>query len=260
MHRQNAVSSNVSTSSLQVAKDHFRVNVAIPFLENITGALQARYLLYRIVCIMPTCIQIYFRFEDGQSNIVKGTLILPSVVITTPPQQWNEAIKPFFEKYGDEMPSPNTLDSELVLWKQMWYEKWDEKQKVLEEQNYKATGERWKLSASELKRLKTNGVPNSVTSAIVNTNKDMFPNVHYILTLLAVIPVTSCEAERCISSLRHRKSYLRSTMEQDRLTGLALMYIHSHIHVNMDEIVDDFAIMHPRRMRFTNILEDQDQN
>jgi kynurenine formamidase len=127
--------------------------------------------------------------EDGQSDIiVKGTLILPSVVITTQPQQWNEAIKPFFEKYGDEMPSPNTLDSELVLWKQMWYEKWDEKQKVLEEQSYKATGERWKLSASELKRLKTDGV---LTSAIVNTNKD---NVHYILTLLVVIPVTSCEA------------------------------------------------------------------
>lgn len=198
------------------------------------------------------------RFEDGQNEIVKGTLILPSVIITTKPQEWAEAIKPFFKKYGDELPSPNTLDSELVLWKQMWYGKWDERLKSLEEQHYKATGEKWQLSASDLKRLKTEGVPNSISSAIVTTNKDMFPNIHYIFTLLAVIPVTSCEAERCISSLRHLKTYLRSTMEQDRLTALALTYIHSHIPINMEEIVDNFAIMHPRRMKLANILEDKD--
>lgn len=45
MHRQNAVSSNTSASPLEITKDHFRINVAIPFLEEITGALQARYVL-----------------------------------------------------------------------------------------------------------------------------------------------------------------------------------------------------------------------
>lgn len=67
---------------------------------------------------MLACMHL-IRFEDGQNGIVKGTMILPSVVITTEPQEWTEAIKPFFGKYGDELPSPNTHDSELVLWKQM---------------------------------------------------------------------------------------------------------------------------------------------
>ena len=55
----------------------------------------------------------------------------------------------------------------------------------------------------------------------------VFPNVRKMLIRLMVLPVTSCEAERSFSTLRRVKTYLRSTMAQDRLTGLALMNVHS---------------------------------
>ena len=42
-----------------------------------------------------------------------------------------------------------------------------------------------------------------------------------------VLPVTSCEAERSFSALRRIKSYLRTTMKQKRLNGLALLNIHA---------------------------------
>ena len=35
-------------------------------------------------------------------------------------------------------------------------------------------------------------------------------------------------------------------MSEDRLTGLALMHIHSDMDINLDEIIDNFAREHPR--------------
>ena len=51
---------------------------------------------------------------------------------------------------------------------------------------------------------------------------------------------TSSEAERSFSSLRRLKTYLRSTMTQDRLTGLAMLHIHYLRTVLPEEVVDIF--------------------
>ena len=83
-----------------------------------------------------------------------------------------------------------------------------------------------------------------------------FPNVYKVLQLLGTVPVTSCECERCVSVLRRLKTYLRSTMTQKRLNGLALMAVHRNIPIDLERIVDMFARQHPRRLQFINILED----
>uniref|UniRef100_A0A1X7VHV0 HAT C-terminal dimerisation domain-containing protein n=1 Tax=Amphimedon queenslandica TaxID=400682 RepID=A0A1X7VHV0_AMPQE len=71
----------------------------------------------------------------------------------------------------------------------------------------------------------------------------------YMLTetasnILAVLPIATGEAERCISSLRLLATYLRNTMGNEHLTGLALMHIHQDVPVNITDIVDDFAMKH----------------
>ena len=81
-----------------------------------------------------------------------------------------------------------------------------------------------------------------------------FPNVFTILQILATIPVTSCSCERSISCLRYLKNYLRGTMGEERLNGLAIMHAHRNIPLDLDEIIDLFASLHPRRMRMANIL------
>ena len=43
---------------------------------------------------------------------------------------------------------------------------------------------------------------------------DMFPEFSNVVHLLAVIPATSCSAERSFSALRRLKTYIRSTMGQ----------------------------------------------
>ena len=52
---------------------------------------------------------------------------------------------------------------------------------------------------------------------------------------MTVWPLTSCEAERSFSGLRRLKNYMRSTMKEDHLNGLALMMVHHTIPVTVDK-------------------------
>ncbi|XP_069700787.1 52 kDa repressor of the inhibitor of the protein kinase-like [Periplaneta americana] len=78
---------------------------------------------------------------------------------------------------------------------------------------------------------------------------NFYPNIRELLTILCVMPVTTCTAERSFSTLRRVKTYLRSTMNQDKLNGLVLLNIHRNIDVSPDEVIELFARKHPRRLQ-----------
>ena len=74
----------------------------------------------------------------------------------------------------------------------------------------------------------------------------MLPEFAKVLKIYAVLPISSCEAERSFSALRRLKTYLRSSMGQNRLTSLALMHIERNIVNNvlkedMSQLIDTFA-------------------
>jgi len=50
----------------------------------------------------------------------------------------------------------------------------------------------------------------------------------------------SCGCERSFSSLRRLKTYLRNTMGQERLSGIALFNIEKNVEINMEQILTDF--------------------
>ena len=52
-----------------------------------------------------------------------------------------------------------------------------------------------------------------------------FPNAWIPYRILLTIPVTVASGERSFSKLKFIKSYLRSTMSQERLNGLAMLSI-----------------------------------
>ncbi len=83
----------------------------------------------------------------------------------------------------------------------------------------------------------------------------MFTNIHILLPLICTLPVTSSECERSISVLRRLKTYLRSTMGQERMTGLALTHIKYGMELNLDDIINIFAGQHQRRMLFADISQ-----
>ncbi|KAM6572089.1 hypothetical protein CsatA_016169 [Cannabis sativa] len=81
---------------------------------------------------------------------------------------------------------------------------------------------------------------------------DCFPNTIIAYRILLTIPVTVASAERSFSKLKLLKSYLRSTMLQERLNGLALIAIENDVleTVKYEEMVDQFASKSVRRMAF----------
>ena len=88
-----------------------------------------------------------------------------------------------------------------------------------------------------------------------NSLYEMTPEFSKVASILAVIPATSCSAERSFSGLRRLKTYLRSTMGQNRLSSLAIVCIErsygNKVIVNsMDKIINTFGQRHGRKNFF----------
>jgi hypothetical protein len=62
----------------------------------------------------------------------------------------------------------------------------------------------------------------------------LFPHVEKLIRLLLLCPATSCSAERSFSALRRLKTWLRSTMTQQRLNAVAICHTHQDILDNID--------------------------
>jgi hypothetical protein len=58
---------------------------------------------------------------------------------------------------------------------------------------------------------------------------------------MAVFPVTIATGERSFSALKYIKNYLRSTMGEDRLNGLAQLYINRDIPLDYGKVIDEFG-------------------
>ncbi|KAI3811621.1 hypothetical protein L1987_21347 [Smallanthus sonchifolius] len=95
----------------------------------------------------------------------------------------------------------------------------------------------------------------SPIDALNNLNRFcFFPNASIAYRVLLSIPVTVASAERSFSKLKLLKSYLRSTMSQERLNGLAMISIESDTleTMNYEDLIESFASKNARRAsRFT---------
>ena len=80
-------------------------------------------------------------------------------------------------------------------------------------------------------------------------DSDMFPTLRAIFQVALTIPVSSCSCERSFSALRRLHTWLRSTMEQDRLNDLAVIMIERKnlATITKDDIINRFAKLKPRR-------------
>lgn len=79
--------------------------------------------------------------------------------------------------------------------------------------------------------------------------KSSFPDVCTACFLFLTIPVTVASADRSFSKLKLIKNYLRSSMSQDRLTGLAILSIENQNARKLDikELIDLFADQKARK-------------
>ena len=85
---------------------------------------------------------------------------------------------------------------------------------------------------------------------------DMFPGFSNVVYILAVIPTTSCPAERSFSALCRLKTYLHSTLGQQRVSNILLInieraYANSVVNNDMDRIIDIFGRRNGRDSYFS---------
>ena len=99
------------------------------------------------------------------------------------------------EFYCDDLPDADNLSVELHCWQL----KWDGHQ-----------GEK----------------PSDLRQTLAHADCAFFQNIRELLKITCTLPVTSCECERSNSALKRLKTYMRSTMGHERLSGLGLLTVH----------------------------------
>ena len=143
-----------------------------------------------------------------------------------------------FQFFEWALPSPQTFNQELDIWKQMWHDVVDDLEPATTDHECRALTIQTSLAACEQK---------------------LFPNIFLCLYLLMVVPVSTAATERSHSGLQIVKTKLQSTMGQQRLNALMLLYIHKDIQINYPKIIDIYANRYPRRMLFKNPLAEEQE-
>ena len=97
---------------------------------------------------------------------------------------------------------------------------------------------------------RTDEMPKTISECLEASNATFLPGIDALLRIFATIPASVAEAERSFSALKLSKTYLRSTMTEERVSALALAYIHSDMKLDSDVIISKFAVKN-RRLKFT---------
>ena len=84
-------------------------------------------------------------------------------------------------------------------------------------------------------------LPDSPIDYLSHATESMYPNIHCILRIFCSLPVTTAECERSVSVLRRLKSYLRSSMGQERLSSLALLHVKHSMTIDLDAVISSFV-------------------
>ena len=160
--------------------------------------------------------QLTDRFLGHNEAVCHLSAVVPSHVVTYSFQD----LIPAVNAYSEFVATENEVKGEFELWQQRW------------------------------RQLPAKDRPATAIDSLPLCSADFFPNIKTLLVITATLPVTTATAERTFSSLRLLKTYLRSTMGQNRLAGLTLLYLHRDIPITPDEVIDTFARHSSRRLEF----------
>ena len=111
------------------------------------------------------------RFNPVNMVFIGGIYCFPSLMEKYP-NEWKKILKNFMISHVDDMPSIDRCDAKIDCWETFWFSSF-----------------------------KGDDLPDTVETTLQHTMIAMCPNSFAVLTLLGVIPVTTCSCERCISVL-----------------------------------------------------------
>lgn len=93
----------------------------------------------------------------------------------------------------------------------------------------------------------------AILQLLLNMNlSETFSETVKLLNILCTLPMTTVESERCFSTLKRIKTFLRNTMGQSRLCALAMLSIEKKLVKNIpnfnEKVMDHFANQKERRI------------
>jgi len=168
------------------------------------------------------------RFPPEVLDVYSLPLLLPANILQKSDENLEQIAQKLVKQFSEVLPTdPKTalqsLRGELIMWREKW-----------------ENAERANLN-----------LPTISSEALKACDEDVYPFIHLFLKLLTTLPISNASAERSFSALRRLKDWLRSTMDENRLNGLALMLCHRDIEVSVNNVIDRFAKCRSRRMEFS---------
>ncbi|CAG2229547.1 unnamed protein product [Mytilus edulis] len=129
-------------------------------------------------------------------------------------------IEKIYNAYNDDIGTLEQLQEEISRWKT-----------------------RWSMTMLDTK-------PKTLHETLVTTNKNLYPNISTIISVLLTMPASTATAERSFSAMNRIKTYLRSTMGTDRLSALATLHIYRDVEIDRQNVITKFASVKGRKLNF----------
>ena len=141
---------------------------------------------YRVVLTAPfidyLITELNTRFDKNNAGFSKGFILIPTIMQEKIKQSgsWKADFKEFVALYESDLPNPRLVDAEMDIWEMKW-----------------------------TKHICVLPDCISTTLKVCKPMELSFPNLYCCLKILGTIPVTTCECERSISSLRRLKNLFK---------------------------------------------------
>ena len=163
------------------------------------------------------------RFQNHQKTVFNLSYLLPKACLIEKQDEKNqmgESLQRCYEIYKsilNEDSSIGQFTAECEVWTNLW-----------------------RRAQSE--------VPTSAVAALDKCDTAAFPNVSKLLQILAVLPISTAEAERVFSKVTRTLTSIRSTMLEERLEALILIQAHRDMLPPPNEVADYFCESDKRRL------------
>ncbi|KAL4121876.1 hypothetical protein QTP88_014298 [Uroleucon formosanum] len=78
---------------------------------------------------------------------------------------------------------------------------------------------------------------------VLSENQTILPNFQKLFTIALTIPISSATCKRSFSAMQKIKTWLRTSMIQDKFIDLSLLYIEKDLtkNINSNDILNIFA-------------------
>ncbi len=203
-------------NSVDVVPTKRRITVKQNYRANISTESVEDH--YRVNLFYPFIDHITSELDERFSESNEPALLVAYLVPKSLKKLTEEREQRMVKWYHEDLPYPNTVEQEIECWR------------------HKFHSEDGVLPASALETLKT-------------TQMSFFPNIQCMLKIFLTLPVTTCECERSFSAMRRLKTWLRSSMSSERLTGLALMHVHQKVKLDKERVLRRWDASGHRRIQ-----------